>query len=117
MTKQKTAVPNVSIGRDLATMSHVAAVQWFGDFIDADAEAGQLAAELVAEGSARLELRTIFDVERGQAHRLLLVPVDGDGNEPVEIAVLNCAPVEPSPAGMEARFWFFGRLSHWQPKH
>lgn len=108
---------NPAIGRDLATISHLAALEWFGDFIDADVEAGNLAAELVGAGSARLELRTVFDPTRGPEHRLLLVPTDGDGNDPVEIAVVNGAPVEPSPAGLERRFWFFGKLGHWQINH
>ena len=106
----------ITIARDLATINHLAVAEMFGAFIDGDAEAGQLAAELVGSGSAHLELRTSFDPGSQPAHRLLLIPSDGDG-EPVEVAVLGCAPTTPTPAGLEARFWFFGKLSHWQPKH
>lgn len=107
---------HVNLTRDLATVSHIAAAQWLGDFIEADAEAGHLAAELVNNGTARIELVTAFNLGQPPGHRLLLVPCDGNG-EPVEVAVLNCEPVEPSAAGLEARLWFYGRLSHWQQHH
>lgn len=106
--------PNLT--RDLATVCQLAATQWLGDFFDQDEEAGRLACEMVAAGSARLELVTTFDPSRGPAHRLLLLPAAGDGL-PVEVVVLGCQPVEITPEGLAARFWFFGRLAHWQSKH
>lgn len=106
--------PNMT--KDLAAISHLVATQWLADLHTQDEEAGRLALELIASGLARLELRTVFSPGRAPAHRLLLEPADGVG-EPVEVAVLGCPPVEPTPAGVEARFWFYGRMSHWQRKH
>jgi hypothetical protein len=76
-------------------------------------EAEQLALQLIASGEARLRLSMVLaggnpDIE------LLLEPTDGDGL-PVEIA--TTCPVEASAEGIAERFWFFGRLGHWQPKH
>lgn len=106
--------PNMT--RDLATISQLVATQWVADLFDQDEEAGRLAVELIEQKLARLEMRTAFVPGRLPEHRLLLWPADGHG-EPVEVAVLGCQPVEPTPAGLEARLWFYGRLSHWQPKH
>jgi len=106
--------PNLT--RALATVCQLAATEWLGDLFDQDEEAGRLAFEMVATGSARLELVTTFDPSRGPAHRLLLLPTAGDGL-PVEVVVLGCQSVEVTPEGVAARFWFYGRLSHWQQHH
>lgn len=106
--------PNMT--KDLATICQLVVTQWLSDMFDQDEEAGRLACEMIDQGLARLELHTVFSQGRMPAHRLLLEPADGVG-DPVEVAVLGCQPVEPTPAGLEARFWFYGRLSHWQRKH
>lgn len=108
---------NQAITRDLALATHGAAKQWLADFLDIHEEAGRLACDMLADGSARLELRTVFDPQRLPAHRLLLIPADADDGMPVEVAVLGCEPEPPTPQGLEQRFWFYGRLGHWQPKH
>lgn len=106
--------PNMT--KDLATICQLVVNQWLSDMFDQDEEAGRLACEMIDQGLARLELHTVFLQGRTPAHRLLLKPADGVG-DPVEVAVLGCRPVEPTPAGLETRFWFYGRLSHWQQKH
>jgi hypothetical protein len=106
--------PNLT--KDLAAISQLVVTQWLSDMFDQDEEAGRLACDMVGQGLAHLEMRTEFLRDVAPVHRLLMLPADGNG-EPVEIAVLGCQPVEPTPEGVAARMWFFGRLSHWQPKH
>lgn len=101
--------------KDLAAISIASASEWIAMLADQEPEVASLAADLVAQGAAHVELHTEFLRARA-AHRLLLVP-DGDAGDPVELFAVGCEPTAPTPAGVESRFWFFGKLSHWQPKH
>ncbi len=87
--------------------------EFFQRFRAHSQEAEQLALEMIQCNQARLRLDLVLTGE--PAVRLLLEPTDCEG-EPVEIANLGGQPVEPSASGLESRIWFFGRMSHWQPK-
>ncbi len=85
-------------------------------FATQDAEAGALAVAMIQSGTARLRLITSFNPNQPPGHRLLLAPTDGDGDA-VELAVINCEPVVPTPEGVASRAWYFLQLNHWQPRH
>lgn len=106
---------NATLCRDLTTIAGLAAHEWISTLIDAQPEAAELTAELVADGIAHVELRTEF-LGSGVGHRLLLVP-RADLGDPVELFSLGGLAAEPSPEALATRRWFFGRLSHWNAKH
>ncbi len=102
---------------ELSAITAQAAVDLLELFATQDAEAGALAVEMIESGTARLTLVTSFgNLSQPPGHRLLLTPSDGDGDA-VELAVINCEPVTPTPEGVASRAWFFLKLSHWQPRH
>ena len=101
--------------KDLSAISIVAVSEWIALLVDEQPEVANLAADLVARGAAHVEMHTSFLRARA-THRLLLVP-DDDAGAAVELFTLGCEPTVPTAEGIEARFWFFGKLSHWQPKH
>jgi hypothetical protein len=73
-------------------------------------EAEQLALQMIAAGEARLRFSMVLAGDQ-PGFALLLEPVKQEG-VPVELAASN--PMAPSVEGLAGRFWFFGRLSHWQ---
>lgn len=73
-------------------------------------EAEQLALQMIAAGEARLRLSIVLTGDQ-PGFALVLEPLKEDG-DPVDIAASNGE--EPSVEGAVRRFWFFGRLSHWQ---
>lgn len=77
-------------------------------------EAEQVALSLIEGGQARLKIEmTLAGI--GVQMRLLLEPVDPNDGLPIEIG--STSPIEPSAEGIAERFWFFGRLSHWNKSH
>ncbi|WP_227814324.1 hypothetical protein [Nitrogeniibacter aestuarii] len=80
-------------------------------------EVSALAAEMVSTGEAVIKTEIEMPPNSPYIVRVLLVPKIEEG---LAVELYTCpssAAAVPTTRGVEDRFWFFGRLSHWQSKH